>query len=977
MMTFLDKRSGAGITGILLAVIAVFPFPNAQSSKEVSPQSLLKKYRQEISSAESLWKDGHFEEAFVKLNEARELAQRMEDIEKEIQCAVLLGKLCWALGRPEDSQKFYADALNRASDLGLKKETEEARTALKILELYSQGKADRFARQYEKSIQNFNAAIRLARQVGSQEHEAKCLRQLSLAFWDKQDAESFFSLNRRALDIARELKDQGLQAKSLINIGLYYLRLNDYSRALNSYSDALDLARNSQNKEDESACLKNISLILMNLGMYERSLDYLQAASDIDRQIGNTNFLSRNMNTLGESFRNLGLIFSNKEDLSKALRYFTEALDSARRNRDQQMVLIAMNNIGNVHLDLENYETALNFLRPAFEATEKAGDGEALVEILTNMGVCSLKTGNLKQAQQYFQKALERGDDIRANKLLWEPLFYLGKCQENKKAYGQALACYRESIAAIDHIRSHILADSYKVGFGKNKTRVYESLISLLYKLYKNEATEEGAEEIFSVVEKAKARAFLEGLGELENDFRSRLNLPLKKKEGEISSRISSLLQEMSQGGLSRSRMAGLQDELKQSEDEYLSLIARMRTEAPEVADIISPLPVGVEQVQERLLDEKTAVLEYFLGDSRSLLFSLTKKGFTVFPLPPKEELEKSIYAYTKLLSDPPKGTWKGRPAAERLSRVLLSAALKTLPASIERLVIIPDGLLYYLPFETLAFLPQDQSSGEDFLISKYDVSYAPSCSALLLLSQRKKKERYPKTLLAFGNPLYPSDSSLSGKRKISLAGIMKETYEGRGFDFSSLAQSKKEVKEISRLFGKNDRDVYLGKDAGEETVKTVPLENYMIIHFACHGFLDEKIPFRSALVLSSAEDDKEDGFLQAREIANLHLAAELVVLSACQTGRGYMEKGEGILGLTRTFFYAGARSVVSALWEIGDKATAELMGQFYHQLSRENGKARALRLAKLSLLKTKYAHPFYWAGFVLHGESSSVLVFY
>jgi CHAT domain-containing protein/tetratricopeptide (TPR) repeat protein len=971
-----DKRPGARITGILLAAIAFFSFLAAQGPREVSPQSLLRKYHQEISTAESLWKGGNFEEAFVKLTEARELARRMEDSEKEIQCAVLLGKLCWALGRPEDSQKFYEDALAAAIDLGLKKETEEAQTALKILELYSQGKAARFAGRYEKSIRNFNAAILLARQIGSQEHEAKCLRQLSFAYLDKQDAESFLSLNKKAFEIARELKDQREQAKSLINIGLYYFRLNDYSRALNSYSDALDLARNSQNKEDESLCLKNISLILMNLGMYERSLDYLQAACDIDRQLGNIHFLPLNMNTLGEAFRNLGLIFSNKEDLFRALRYFTEALDLAKINGDQNMESIATNNTGNIHLDLEDYATALNYLRPAFKAAEKTGDGEAQVKILTNMGVCSLKTGNLKQAQQYFQKALARGKEIGADKLLWEPLFYLGQCQEHMKADGQALACYRESISAIDHIRSHIQADYHKVRFGKNKTRVYEYLISLLYRLNKNEAIGEGAEEVFAVVEKAKARAFLESLGELKNDFRNRLNLPLKKKESEITTRISSLLQEMSQGGLSRSRMAGLQNKLKQSEDEYLRLIARMRTEAPEVADIISPLPVGVEQVQERLLDEKTAVLEYFLGEDYSLLFSLTKKAFAVFPLPPKKELEKSIYAYTKLLSDPPKGAWRGRPAAERLSRVLLSAALKTLPESVERLVIIPDGLLYYLPFETLAFLPQDQSSGENFLISKYDVSYAPSCSSLLLLNERKKKERYPKTLLAFGNPLYPSDSSLSGKRKISLAGVMKETYAGQGFDFSSLAQSKKEIKEISRLFGKDDRDVYLGKDACEEMVKTVPLENYLIIHFACHGFLDEKMPFRSALVLSSAEDDKEDGFLQAREIANLRLDAELVVLSACQTGKGSLERGEGILGLTRTFFYAGARSVVSTLWEIGDKGTAEFMGQFYDYLSRKKDKAQALRLAKLSLLKTKYAHPFYWAGFVLLGEFSSALAF-
>jgi len=973
-MNILGKRSRARITGVLLAVVVSLSFPYAQSPKEVSLKSLLRQYHQEIRSGESQWRGGNFEEAFARLNAARNLAQKMKAAEKEVKCTVLLGKLCWALGRLEDSQKFYSDALTAARNLSLKKETEESRVALKIWVFYSQGKANRFAGQHEKSILNFKAAIQLARQIDSKEHEVKCLRQLSLTHWEKQDTESFLLLNKRALEIAQELKDQREQAKSLINIGLYYLKLNDYSRALNSYSDAMDFSRNIQNKEDESLCLKNISLILMHFGIFERSLDYLQAAYDIDQNLGNTDIFSQNMNNLGETFRNLGLILSNKADLHKALRYFAGALDTAKRNGDEKAELRALNNIGNIHLDLENYETALNYLRPALRVAEQVQDGEALIKILTNMGICSLKTGNHGEAQRYFQNALERGDQIGAGKILWEPLFYLGQCHENMKDYKQALACYRNSIAAIDHIRGQILSDFYKVGFGKNKIRIYESLISLLYRLNKNDLAREGAKEIFSVVEKAKARAFLETLGELKNDFRSRLNLPLKKKESEISGSISSLLQEMSQGDLSRSRMAELQNALKQSEDEYLRLISRMRTEAPEVADVVSPLPVGVEQVQEWLLDEKTAILEYFLGDSQSFLFSMTKKELAIFPLPPRNEIEKSINAYTKLLSDPPRGKWKGLLAAKRLSQDLLFSALETLPESIERLVIIPDGLLYYLPFETLALFPRDQSSGENFLISKYAISYAPSCSSLLFLKERKKKDRYPKTFLAFGNPLSPSDVPLSRKSKISIARIMKETYEARGFVFSSLAQSKREVKKISRLFSKNDRDVYLGKDACEEMVKTVRLEDYQIIHFACHGFLDEKMPMRTALVLSSGEDEKEDGFLQVREIANLHLAAELVVLSACQTGRGSLERGEGILGLTRIFFYSGARSVVSTLWEIGDKATAEFMRQFYHCLSQKNDKAQALRLAKLSMLKSKYFHPFYWAAFVLHGESFSAL---
>lgn len=973
-MKFFGKHSRSRITGVLWTIAAFLSFSYAQNPKDVSVESLLRQYHREFRSGESQRRGGNFQEAFARLNTARELAQKMNAAEKEVKCAVLLGKLCWALDRLEESEKFYSDALTAAKGLNLKKEMEESRAALKIWELYSQGKADRFAGQHEKSIRNFNAAIQLARQISSKEHEVKCLRQLGLAYWEKQDAESFLSLNKRALEIAQELKDQREQAKSLINIGLYHLKLKEYSKALNCYSDAMDISRNIQNEEVESLCLKNISLILMQLGLYERALDYLQAAYDLDQRLGNTVFLSQNMNNLGEAFRKQGLIFSNKADFYKALDYFTEALDSAKRNGDEKTELRALNNIGNIQVDLENYETALNYLRSTLQVAEKTQDSEALVKILTNMGICSLKMGNYEEAQRYFQNGLERGDRIGAGKILWELLFYLGQCYENGKDYKQALASYRNSIEAIDHIRSLILSDFYKVRFGKDKFKVYETLVSLLYGLNKNDVMLEGAKEIFSIIEKAKARAFLETLAELKSDFRSRLNLPLKKKESEISSRISSILQEMSQGGLSRTRTAELQNALRLSEDEYLRLISRMRTEAPEVADLVSPLPVQIEQVQDWLPDEKTAILEYFLGDSRSFLFSMTKKEFAIFPLPAKNEIENSINAYAKLLSDPPKGKWRGLLAARRLSQDLLSSALNTLPESIERLIIIPDGLLYYLPFETLAFSSKNSTSGENYLISKYVISYAPSCSSLLFLKERKKKDRYPKTLLAFGNPVYPSDVPSSGKRKISLAQIMKETYEGQGFDFASLAQSKREVKEISRLFAKNDRDIYVEKDASEEMVKKVHLENYQIIHFACHGFMDERMPFRSALVLSSGEDEKEDGFLQVREISNLHLAAELVVLSACQTGRGSMERGEGILGLTRIFFYSGARSVVSALWEIGDKASAEFMRQFYYHLSLKEDKANALRLAKLSMLKSKYSHPFYWAAFILHGESSSAL---
>jgi CHAT domain-containing protein len=204
----------------------------------------------------------------------------------------------------------------------------------------------------------------------------------------------------------------------------------------------------------------------------------------------------------------------------------------------------------------------------------------------------------------------------------------------------------------------------------------------------------------------------------------------------------------------------------------------------------------------------------------------------------------------------------------------------------------------------------------------------------------------------------------------------MRELYLDQGFDFSPLPHSEEEVLGISSYFPRESRDVYLKDNAKEEVFKRISLKDYRIVHFACHGFLSEEYPFRSALVLSLDEDPAEDGFVQVRELYNIRLRADLVVLSACQTGRGRMERGEGLLGLPRIFFYTGAKSVISTLWRINDESTAVFMNWFYRYLSEGKDKAQALRLAKLRMLDSRYSHPFYWASFILNGDYNSVVNF-
>jgi CHAT domain-containing protein len=290
------------------------------------------------------------------------------------------------------------------------------------------------------------------------------------------------------------------------------------------------------------------------------------------------------------------------------------------------------------------------------------------------------------------------------------------------------------------------------------------------------------------------------------------------------------------------------------------------------------------------------------------------------------------------------------------------------LAPSIKNLIIVPDGVLCYLPFETL-ILGESEKGKATFLIENFQVSYAPSVTSLALLAGRRPATGEPGRILALGDPVYASARPHTSPGQKTEGDVLREIYQDNGFEFSRLPYSRREVLGIASAFRDKNVDLLTGWEAREDFVKTHPLENYRIIHFACHGFLDESAPHRSALVLSLDSDLEEDGFLQAREVYELRLKADLVVLSACQTGRGRLESGEGLLGLPRMFFYAGARATISSLWKITDRSTASLMQALYEQLAAGADAGRALRKAKLEMLKTKFAHPFYWGGFVLHGE--------
>jgi len=941
----------------------------AQRKGKNTQEHLFQLYESTVARGERNIKDGNFLCAVEAFTHALNIAKKVSKVEAEIECLMNLGLLNWNVGQIEKSVDFYERAFGKAKRMNSAEKVEKCKIILEISDSYLEGKKLQRCGRYRKSIESFGNAIDLSKKIKSKEHMLKCLRKLSISYFYLYELQKFNSLNEKALRIARILNHKKEEGRCLNNIGLYNCKLNKYSKALCLYQEALLIEREVNNKEDESACLNNIGVIYGKVGLYDRALDYLRTALKIDKELDEDRFVSIELLNIGEIFCKRGILLANKKDFYRALDYFMRGLKLIKKSKNERCHIRILNNMGYVYLELKEYHEALRYFQSSYRKALKIQDREVICMSLNNIGIVNLNLGNHGDSRNFFSKAIDSALKIGVNHILWESYFGLGQVYEDENNFCEALENYEKAAEVVEKIMNDIYLDTSKIGFARDKLEIYERIIHVLYGLNCGSRSEAFEKDIFFVIERARARAFLEILRESKVNIREKLKPGLKKKEEEISAKISTIHKILLDENLSVGKRKELLKLLRQRENEYGLLLSKIKDEIPELAEIIAPEPFKLEQVQERLLDEKTALLEFFMCDENSFLFLIKNDGYEMFILPSREEIQDSIRAYLKILTCPSKGSFKGASAAKRLFKELLFPAMRDIPDSVENIIIVPDGILFYLPFETLIQSSKDKFN--DYLIMKYKISYAPSSSSLIFLQEKIKRNDHPKDLLIFGDPDYCSlkQNDVRGTVK-----ILQEFYQNQGFDFSPLPHSKKEVRNISRYFLNDQCDVYLGDEAREDVVKKLPLEKYKIIHFACHGFLNERFPSRSALVMSLGNNAREDGFLQFSEICNLRLDADLVVLSACQTGKGRLEKGEGIIGFPRVFFLSGAKSVVSTLWKISDKPTSKFMNYFYRYLHSGYTKAQALRLAKIEMIKSKYFHPFYWAAFILNGEYSSKL---
>jgi CHAT domain-containing protein/Tfp pilus assembly protein PilF len=912
-------------------------------------------------------RNGRFDAALESFRRALSIAVVEKNPTRIVSCMVEQALMYWNTGKISESTAEYGEALDFAKSRNLGAFEDTCKGALRIAGYYNRAKAFRQGGEFEKSVAEFTMAIDQARVIASREHELKCLRQLSLTYWELADLQPFFSLNSRALSLAEELNHRQEQSKCLINLGLFYWKLDNYSEALRHYQRALNLARSINSLESQAECLSDIGIAYFDLGAYDEAMENLNKALALDKELKNNTNISKDLINIGESLRRRGLLTSNEDDFSLALRSFEESLVLAKMTGDVGTELIILNDIGATHSHLGNNQKALDRFLVGLEKSSKMHNVEAMGMILNNIGIVYSQLGNYEESTKYYQRAIDLALGISGGKILWEAYLEIADSYKKQGKWDAALENYRKSISVIENIRSGLNLEELKATFLGTDKRIdaYYNIIDLYIRLFQKTQKKEYEAEAFSFLEKAKARSFLDSIEVSKLNLSEGIDQKLLNRETELMNDISRLHTKLLVPQISAEQRSLITTELDSCENQLDSLKAEIREASPAYANLSYPTTLTLDQAQRSLIDEGTVYFAYLLGKENSYGFAIFKDDVEVFPLPRKEDIQKLVQEHLRAISDATNHDFR---VGYKLYDYLIRPGLRQ---DVSKIIIVPDDALYFLPFETL--LTKEQ--GREWLIKEYNIAYVPSLSSLKELLERRRTSAHKpqRDILAVGDP----DFGASEAEGPAPAGPSAGQNQALGYDsrFYRLKYSGQEVEDIAALFKPKKREVLVRDQATEERLKAANLSDFKIIHFATHAVIDDKKPARSAIVLCLDQDPAEDGFVQMREVFNLRLRADLVTLSACETGLGRLVRGEGIEGLSRAFFYAGASSVLLSLWAINDQASYQLLERFYTHLHASRSIADALRKAKIEMINSGVLdHPYYWAGFIAMGDTERIV---
>jgi len=911
---------------------------------------------------------------------------------------LLAGERQW-----EEADAYYRKAIEQAQEAG---------AAFKARLLQEWGSTYRDRSDWENAEKYYRQALLERQKLGTDTVSiALNLQYLGVATWNQNDLASCEEYYRQASTIMEKLVPESLYAASSLNaLGNVYYGRGDLAKAEDYYRRALAIQKKlSPGSLSVSASISNLGLIALQRGDPAKAEEYLKQALGILEKLDPNGLRAAHVLT------DLGDAVLDRGDPTKAEEYYQQGLAIRKRLAPETLVAaMSLGSLGDLAQYRSNGAKAEEYYRQALAIEEKVAPGSLYIALtFKGLGDVVQSRGDLAKAEEYYRQALAIQEKLASgSKYHAATLAALASIMRQKQRPDAAAQLFDQALTALESQTARLGGvDEDRFRFRAKYDSYYEDYIELLI-------AEQQPELAFQVLERSRARTLLETLAMGRIDIHTGVTPDLLEQERSLqqlyTAKSNRRLQFLNSTH-SQEQLIAIDKEIKELLEKYQDVEGQIRASSPGYAALTQPRPLSTKEIQKQLLDDGTLLLEYSLGEERSYVFAVTPNTLVAYKLPKRALIEgaaRQVYSSLTARNSRKKGEdfleWQARvekaeveypKAASELSRMILGPVAGELKA--KRLLIVSDGALHYIPFAALPIPKASTAVSRPAvpLIVKHEIVNLPSASVLSVLRQeRMGRERAPKAVAVLADPVFDdADVRLQratdqeqGPNRMAMRGEENDEEDlsdgqltrsaadvGLGTQgkvpFPRLPLTRQEADSIMTMTPAGEGMVALDFNASRATAVSKSLAQYRIVHFATHGILNSQHPQLSGLVLSlvNAKGRPQNGFLGLQDIYNLNLPAELVVLSACETGLGKEIQGEGLIGLTRGFMYAGASRVVASLWKIDDLATANLMGEFYKAMEQQRmPPAAALRQAQIAMWKQqRWRAPYYWAAFQIHGE--------
>jgi len=807
-----------------------------------------------------------------------------------------------------------------------------------------------------KSIEMHQKALQLFVRTGNLAGQADSYFEMATAYEQWGDNARALEELEKAWPLFVQGEDLYGQANTLLQQAEIAAKTGENARALALLAQALPIYQKIEDPDGEGNSYYLWGDIYLNLGELDRAREFYEKAqpiyakADLMPDQGNVHF-------------RIGDILLRKGDAAGALVEFSHAQGFLEKVEDLRGLALVDFRQGAAYLMMGRLDEARSLFERSFELCVRVGYVEGQGHAYEGLAEQSLACGEDEKALEYAGKAQEIYRRIGTKGRERDMLFLKAKILERKQRMDEAADLYMRGIAAIEQIRSGAGLFEMKQAFMTNAIDAYQEAAEFMLRHGYDE-------QAFSCVEGTRARVFLDRLAEGMVDLEGGVPDELRKRRDDLENALSILeRRRKDEGNKERpdaSAIVAIESEMEKTGAALDQVRAGIRLKNPRYASVRYPEPVSLKRLQGSVVRADETVLEYVLFTKDAWCLAVSPGSFVKVKLPAGTEEITRLVRLWLLDAGSPKGSERSLRTTH-LYDALIAPVKKQIAR--KRLVVVPDGILARLPFEALW-------TGHGYLFEEHGVSYVPSASVLEILRATERPAGAGARFLGFGDPVYDYESFAKGvpeRGAVEEAGAPatgSEDYLRAGGKLDRLEGSGIEVTDIgSHVRQKGGKaTVRLRLDASEAHAKSQVVASYDYVHFAAHGVLTDRF---QGIALSHLPDDREDGVLTMGEIMNLPCNARAVVLSACETGLGREEKGEGVTGLARAVMYAGSPAAVVSLWKVSDVATKELMMRFYERLlAGPCGVSEALRRAKLDLLRSRdRRHPFYWAAFVTYGE--------